>query len=115
MPEQSEQTTEQAPGPRRFLRSRDDRFIGGVCGGLGRYFNVDPVLFRIGAVALAFAGGVAFFVYAALWLFAATDDVLARAGGRPGHIFNLGHGILPTTPVEHVQALARYVHQKTRS
>ena len=48
-------------------------------------------------------------------IFAATDDVLARAGGRPGHIFNLGHGILPSTPVEHVQALARYVHQKTQS
>ena len=45
---------------------------------------------------------------------AATDDVLARAGQRPGHIFNLGHGILPTTPVEHVQALARHVHQQTR-
>jgi uroporphyrinogen decarboxylase len=48
-------------------------------------------------------------------VFAATDDVLARAGGRPGHIFNLGHGILPSTPVEHVQALARYVHQKSRA
>ena len=46
---------------------------------------------------------------------AATDDVLARAGGRPGHIFNLGHGILPMTPLEHVQAVARYVHQQTRS
>jgi uroporphyrinogen decarboxylase len=44
----------------------------------------------------------------------ATDEVLQRAGGRTGHIFNLGHGILPTTPVEHVQALARYVHQQTR-
>jgi uroporphyrinogen decarboxylase len=47
-------------------------------------------------------------------IFAATDDVLQRAGGRPGHVFNLGHGILPTTPLEHVQALARYVHQQTR-
>jgi uroporphyrinogen decarboxylase len=47
-------------------------------------------------------------------LFAAADDVLARAGGRPGHIFNLGHGILPGTPVEHVQALATFVHQRTR-
>ena len=46
-------------------------------------------------------------------VFAATDDILARAGGRSGHIFNLGHGILPTTPIEHVQALARYVHQRT--
>jgi uroporphyrinogen decarboxylase len=46
--------------------------------------------------------------------FAATDDILARAAGRPGHIFNLGHGILPPTPLDHVQAITRYVHQRTR-
>jgi len=40
--------------------------------------------------------------------------VLDRVGGRPGHIFNLGHGILPSTPVEHVQLLARYVHDASR-
>ncbi|MGH9161518.1 MAG: uroporphyrinogen decarboxylase [Vicinamibacteraceae bacterium] len=39
------------------------------------------------------------------------EDVLQRAAGRPGHIFNLGHGILPTTPPEHVQMLARFVHE----
>jgi uroporphyrinogen decarboxylase len=43
-----------------------------------------------------------------------TDAVLRRAGGRPGHIFNLGHGILPSTPVEHVQMLAHYVHTSSR-
>ena len=39
------------------------------------------------------------------------DEVLKRAGRRPGHIFNLGHGILPDTPVEHVQTLVHFVHQ----
>jgi uroporphyrinogen decarboxylase len=38
-------------------------------------------------------------------------DILRRAGGRPGHIFNLGHGILPQTPVEHVKALVDMVHE----
>jgi uroporphyrinogen decarboxylase len=38
-------------------------------------------------------------------------DVLRRAGGRPGHVFNLGHGILPETPVEHVKALAQFVQE----
>jgi uroporphyrinogen decarboxylase len=47
-------------------------------------------------------------------MFQQTDDILQRAGGRPGHIFNLGHGILPSTPLEHVQMLAQYVHSSSR-
>lgn len=39
------------------------------------------------------------------------EDVLNRAGGRRGHIFNLGHGILPETPVENVKALADFVRE----
>jgi len=39
------------------------------------------------------------------------EDILRRAGGRNGHIFNLGHGILPTTPVEHVEAAVSMVHK----
>ncbi|MGH9579670.1 MAG: uroporphyrinogen decarboxylase, partial [Terriglobales bacterium] len=41
-------------------------------------------------------------------------DVLERAGGRSGHIFNLGHGILPGTPVENVRALVDYVHEYSK-
>jgi len=41
---------------------------------------------------------------------AAATGILARAGGQPGHIFNLGHGILPGTPVDHVKALVDAVH-----
>jgi len=37
--------------------------------------------------------------------------ILDRVGGRPGHIFNLGHGILPNTPVENVAALVEAVHE----
>ncbi len=39
------------------------------------------------------------------------EDILRRAGQRPGHIFNLGHGILPETPVENVKNLARFVQE----
>ena len=37
-------------------------------------------------------------------------DILRRAGGRPGHIFNLGHGVLPSTPLENLQLLIETVH-----
>jgi uroporphyrinogen decarboxylase len=39
------------------------------------------------------------------------EDILRRAGGRNGHVFNLGHGILPTTPVEHVEAAINIIHK----
>ena len=43
-----------------------------------------------------------------------TRAILARAAGRPGHIFNLGHGILPQTPVDHVRALVDMVHEMSQ-
>lgn len=41
------------------------------------------------------------------------DEVLDAAGGQPGHIFNLGHGILPGTPVDNVRAVVEHVHERT--
>ncbi len=41
------------------------------------------------------------------------EDVLRRAAGRPGHIFNLGHGLLPQTPVDNVRAVVEWVHELT--
>jgi uroporphyrinogen decarboxylase len=47
-------------------------------------------------------------------LLAGVDDVLERAGGRPGHIFNLGQGLLPTTPLDRIDILTRHVHGRRR-
>jgi uroporphyrinogen decarboxylase len=40
-----------------------------------------------------------------------TVDILDQAGGRPGHVFNLGHGVLPQTPVDNARALVDFVHE----
>ena len=42
--------------------------IGGVCGGLGEFFELDPVLFRAAFVVLAFLGGLGILLYVVLWL-----------------------------------------------
>lgn len=46
---------------------------------------------------------------------AGADDILKRIDGRPGHIFNLGHGIHKTTPVETVKRLCEYVHEASEA
>jgi phage shock protein PspC (stress-responsive transcriptional regulator) len=56
------------PQPRRLFRSKDDRVIAGVCGGLASYLNVDPVLVRVATVVLLAFGGVGLLLYLAAWL-----------------------------------------------
>jgi len=70
----TQQLPPESPEPRRLLRSRSDRVIGGVCGGLGRYFNLDPTIFRIGAVVLAFVGGAGLLAYLAALLLIPSED-----------------------------------------
>jgi phage shock protein PspC (stress-responsive transcriptional regulator) len=59
--------------PKRLYRSRTDRKIAGVCGGLGKYFNMDPVIFRIIWVALALGLGAGVIAYLIFWLVVPED------------------------------------------
>ncbi len=53
---------------KKLTRSASQKMLGGVCGGLGEYFNVDPVLVRLIFVILTLADGVGLLAYAVLWL-----------------------------------------------
>lgn len=61
-------------GPKRLLRSRDDRVIAGVGGGLGRYFDIDPVIVRIAFAVSILFGGLGVIAYIAAALFVPADD-----------------------------------------
>lgn len=54
--------------PKKLYRSKSNRFIAGVCGGLGDFFNIDPTWIRILFVLFLFAGGAAFLAYLIMWL-----------------------------------------------
>lgn len=86
-----EPPTEEAPtrqlksdGPRKLMRSRGDRMIAGVAGGLGRYFNVDPMIFRIGFGLSVLFGGFGLIAYLVAALFIPDDagDAIVTRGGR---------------------------------
>ena len=80
-----EPTQPEGPQPRRLLRSSGNRVLAGVAGGLGRYFGVDPVLFRIGFGLSIVFGGLGALAYVLLAVFVPTDgdpDRAQRVGGR---------------------------------
>ncbi|HEX8709623.1 MAG TPA: uroporphyrinogen decarboxylase [Pyrinomonadaceae bacterium] len=90
------------------------REAGGDCIGLDWRVELDEAWQRLGDVAVM--GNLD-----PVALFSSPDfirtearRILERAGGRPGHIFNLGHGILPETPVDNVIALIDGVHEMSR-
>jgi phage shock protein C len=59
---------------KRLFRSRNDRVIGGVAGGLAGTFNIDPLFVRLGFLALAFLNGLGIMVYLVLWLLTPNED-----------------------------------------
>ena len=48
---------------KKLYRSRSNKVIGGICAGLGKYFNIDPVIIRLGFIFLALAGGPGIVIY----------------------------------------------------
>ncbi len=66
---------------KRLRLSRSDRKIGGVCGGLGERFEIDPVLFRVAFVLLALACGLGILLYIVLWLLIPRAPAVPVANG----------------------------------
>lgn len=70
-------------GPqKRLFRSRTDRILGGVCGGLAHYFGMDPTLMRVIFVAVALGGGFGVALYSILWI-VIPEEPVAAASERP--------------------------------
>jgi len=59
---------------KKLTRSSSDRVIFGVCGGLGKYFKVDPLLFRLGFLVLVLGGGSGILLYILLTILTSLDN-----------------------------------------
>lgn len=60
---------EETPSYRKFYRSRKEKIIAGVCGGIAEFFNIDPTWVRVIFILLGIFGGSAVLVYAVMWIF----------------------------------------------
>ncbi len=92
----------------------DIRDAGGDVIGVDWRVDIDVAAAQLGD-SVAVQGNLDPVALFAPWdeLEARTKDILDRMQGRDGHIFNLGHGILPTTPVDNVKRLCEFVHEHT--
>jgi phage shock protein PspC (stress-responsive transcriptional regulator) len=88
----TEVTVQQTRRQKRLYRDPEHRTIGGVCGGLGAYFNIDPLVFRIIFIVLFFAGGAALLAYLILWVAvpkAVTTGQLLEMRGQEATVKNI--------------------------
>ena len=60
---------------RKLFRSSTEKMLGGVCGGLGKYFNVDPTLVRLVFVVATLLGGPGLLIYVILWIITPREPV----------------------------------------
>ncbi|HLY12368.1 MAG TPA: uroporphyrinogen decarboxylase [Planctomycetota bacterium] len=90
------------------------RDAGGTCVGVDYRIGLDEAWERLGDVAVQGNLDPTLLLGPVEPLLAGVDEVLRRAANRPGHLFNLGHGILPETPMDNVAAVIERVHLKTK-
>lgn len=64
----------------QLYRSRTDRMVGGVCGGLGEFFNVDPVLIRLAFAFAIVLLGTGFLLYIILWIVIPEEPIMGKEG-----------------------------------
>jgi phage shock protein C len=64
----------QPEGPKRLKRSLNDKMLAGVCGGLAKYFEIDPTLIRLGLVFLAIFFGTGLLAYLIMWIIVPKED-----------------------------------------
>jgi phage shock protein PspC (stress-responsive transcriptional regulator) len=85
-----------SPGYHRIYRDPDHRIIGGVCSGMGAYWNIDPVIVRVLFIALALAGGLGVMVYLILYIVipeAKTTAQKIEMKGEPVNIHNIKESV----------------------
>ena len=85
-----------SPGYHRMYRDPDHRLIGGVCSGIGAYWNVDPLIVRIIFVVLTLAGGIGAMVYLILYIVlpvARTTAQKIEMKGEPVNIHNITESV----------------------
>ena len=63
-----------------LTRSENHRVVAGVCGGLGRHLDIDPVVFRVVIAVLCLSGGLGLFLYGLAWLIVPVEDAAGRGG-----------------------------------
>jgi phage shock protein PspC (stress-responsive transcriptional regulator) len=83
-----------ASKPKRLYRDPDNRFLGGVCGGIGQYFKIDPLIVRIIFLVVFFGFGIGLLIYIILWIVvpeARTTAQKLEMRGDPVNATNIGN------------------------
>jgi phage shock protein PspC (stress-responsive transcriptional regulator) len=104
-----EKTSKESIAPKRLMRDPDDKIIAGVCSGLGAYFGIDPLIFRLISGLLLFAGGSIVPLYILLWLImpeAKTPTEKMQMRGEP-----LNMGSLRDTIKERAEEFKQHVNK----